>query len=777
MVLKKTISCTILLFVLAFCNAVLAQSTEAIPDKELIEMVKKASESGMSQDQIEALAATKGYSPSDISRIKSRIIGIKGKTKQLSSDSTETNSDSTFVNKNRKKKYADLSPEEQKKMKLREKIYGLSFFNKEVANFQPNLKIPIPKNYIIGTDDELSIDISGYAFAHYSSKVSPAGTIKIENLSPIFVSGQTVEQAKDKIIQRLRTLFGGLSTSGNLTADVTISKIRSIRVNVIGEAVFPGSYTISSVATAFNLLYEAGGPTEIGSLRNIEIFRGGKVYKKLDMYDYLLGGDLKDNIILQDQDILHIPYVENHVIFNGNVRNPKTFEIQRGETLQKVLSYAGGFNELAYSKSVRVDRNTDIGKKIVSVDFSNFNSFTLIKGDLVFIDSLNSRKFNEVIIKGGVYKPGSYSIETAPTLSKLIALSEGLKPEAFIDRILIKRKNKVFEEEILDTNYKDFILGGKDDFQLQAFDSVLVSLRANLKEYKTIQVDGEVNKPQTLEFSENLTVSKVLLLVGGIKEGANVDKIEIARRVRKDGVLEEKTVEIVPLKIHPDLLNSNLDNGFILMPFDRIYVRKMSQYESQKSANITGEVMYPGPYTLEDRKVRITDLIERAGGLKTQANISGAKFTRKGEEVGVNLNEIIQNKDSNQNLLLIAGDVLDVPIRKETVKVSGNVFSEVIIPFEPQLSVSDYVALAGGMNDSAYAKKIYVKYGNGRFAKTTSFLGVKKYPKVENGSEIIVPQRNRQRLSKAEIFSISSAMVSLSAVILTLINIIPKSTP
>jgi polysaccharide biosynthesis/export protein len=772
MVLKKAISCTILLFALVFCNAVWAQSTDAIPDKELIEMVKKASESGMSQDQIEALAATKGYSPSDIARIKSRIIGIKGKTKQLSSDSTETNSDSTFVNKKRKKKYADLSPEEQKKMELRDKIYGLSFFNKELANFQPNLKIPIPKNYIIGTDDELSIDISGYAFAHYAAKVSPAGTIKIENLSPIFVSGQTVEQAKEKIIQRLRTLFGSLSNSGSLTADITLSKIRSIQVNVIGEAVFPGSYTISSVATAFNLLYEAGGPTEIGSLRNIEIFRNGKVYKKLDVYDYLLGGDLRDNVILQDQDILRIPYVEDHVILNGNVRNPKTFEIQRGETLQKVISYAGGFNELAYSKSVRVDRNTDIGKKIVSVDFSGFNSFTLQKGDLIFIDSLNSRKFNEVIIKGGVYKPGSYSIETAPTLSKLITLSEGLKPEAFIERILIKRKNNLFEDEIFDVNYKDFIGNTKEDFKLQAFDSILVSLRSELKENRNIQIDGEVNKPQTLFFSENLTVSKVLLLAGGIKEGANVSKIEIARRVRKDGILEEKTVEILPVKIHPDLLSSNLDNGFILMPFDRIYVRKMSQYEAQKSVNITGEVMYPGPYTLEDRKVRITDLIDKAGGLKTQGNISGAKFTRKGEEVGVNLNEILQNKDSNQNLLLISGDVLEIPIRKETVKVSGNVFSEVIIPFEPQLSVSDYIALAGGMNDSAYAKKIYVKYGNGRFAKTTTLLGVKKYPKVENGSEIIVPNRNRQRLSKAEIFSISSAMVSLSAVILTLIRLI-----
>jgi polysaccharide biosynthesis/export protein len=770
MVLKKAISCTFLIFALAFCNVVFAQSAEAIPDKELIEMVKKASESGMSQQQIEALAATKGYSPSDIARIKSRIIGIKSKSKQvISSDSTETEVDSSYVNLKRKKKYADLSPEEQRKMELRDKIYGLSFFNKGLANFQPNLKIPIPKNYIIGTDDELSIDISGYAFAHYSSKVSPAGTIKIENLSPIFVSGQTVEQAKEKIIQRLRTLFGGLSTSGTLTADVTISKIRSIRVNVIGEAMFPGSYSISSVATAFNLLYEAGGPTEIGSLRNIEIFRNGKILKKLDMYDYLLGGDLKDNVILQDQDILYIPYVENHVILNGYVRNPKTFEINRGETLQKLLSYAGGFNELAYSKSVRVDRNTDIGKKIVSVDFSNFASFTMQKGDIVIIDSLNNRKFNEVIIKGGVYKPGSYSIETAATLSKLIALSEGLKPEAFIERILIKRKNKLFDDEILDANYRDFLLNGKEDFALQVYDSVIVSIRADLAEKRTIQIDGEVNKPQALEFSDNLTVSKALILAGGIKDGANVGKIEIARRIKKDGISDEKSVEMIPVKMHPDLLSSNLDNAFILMPFDRIYVRKMSQYETQKSVTISGEVMYPGPYTLEDRKERITDLINKAGGLKGQANISGAKFTRKGDEVGVDLVEIIKNTDNSQNLLLISGDILDIPIRKETVKVSGNVFSQVIVPFEENLKVSDYLVLAGGANDSSNVKKIYVKYGNGRYGKTHTFLGIKSYPKVTNGSEIIVPKRSKKGWSSAERIAISSALVSISTVFLTLI--------
>ncbi|MGL4632498.1 MAG: SLBB domain-containing protein, partial [Leadbetterella sp.] len=594
--------------------------------------------------------------------------------------------------------------------------------------------------------------------------------IRIENLNPIFVSGLSIDQAKEKIVQRLKTLFGGLSNSGGLTADVTISKIRSIRVSVIGEAVFPGTYTIPSVATAFNLLYEAGGPTHIGTLRGIELVRGGKVLRKLDFYDILTGNNSKENTLLLDQDVLRIPYAQNQVTINGEVRNPKIFEIENTETAQNVLSYAGGFNEIAYTKGIRIDRNTEIGKQIISLDKEYFSTFVLKKGDIILVDSLKNIKVNEVIISGEVFMPGSYALESSKTLSQLIKKAENFTPQALRERILVKRRKPTYEIEILDFNYKAFLEGKVPDMELQAFDEVIIANRNSLVEPRTVQIDGEVNKPMTYDFSEGLTLTKLIILAGGLKDGSNKNKIEIARRIKKDGQGDDRTVEIIPARIAEDIVNT--ENDVVLQPFDRIYVRKLSQYEGQKQVNILGEVMYPGPYTLEDKKQRISDLIEKAGGLKNQADIAGAKFTRDTLHVGIDLTRIIENPKDIQNLLLVTGDVLEIPRKKETVKVRGAVFNEITVPFDASLNLRDYIDLAGGVNDSASTKRIYVKYGNGTNSKTKTFLGLKVFPKISNGSEIYVPTYTRQRMSKAEIISISTAVVSLSAVLLTLIRLL-----
>jgi polysaccharide biosynthesis/export protein len=758
-----------LILICCFFQNLFAQ--ELGSDKEIIEMVKKAMDAGMSPEQIETLAASRGYSPSEINRIKSKLLGSK------TSFATKTDSlDVDFEEKQVKTKKQELekeslSPEELKEKEKRMKVFGLSIFNKKTSNFQPNLKIPIPKNYILGTDDALSIDISGYAQAHYDVKVSPQGTIKVENLSPIFVSGLTIDQAKEKVIQRLKSIFGGLSSSGGLTADLTVNKLRSIQVSVIGEAVFPGSYTVPSLATAFNLLFEAGGPTAIGSMRKIQILRGGRQIRTLDLYDYLFKGDLKDDIVLHDQDIINIPYVEAHVQVNGEVRNPKIYEMYSSETLNKLLTYAGGFSENAYLKTIRVDRNTDIGKKIFIVEKKDYASFAVVKGDIVMIDSLSSSILNKVEIKGAVYKPGSFSLESAPTLSKIIAKAEGFKPEAYLKRIAIKRKNPENGiSELIEFNNEKLKSG--EDLSLQNYDEVQIFTVDSLLEKSTISVDGEVNIPKVIPYVENITLSMALLLSSGLKEGANTGNIEISRRVKKDEFGSDITVETFDAKIDPNLSNSNLDNDLKLKPYDQIFVRKLSQYETQKKVTIGGEVMYPGPYTLNDKKEKISDLIAKAGGLKNQADIAGAKFTRGGLQMGVDLKNILKSNDDIHNLLLINGDALDVPRKKETVKISGNVFSPTEIPFETNLRVNDYIALAGGTNDSGYVKKTYIRYANGRLDRTKHFLGFKLFPKVNPGSEIIVPVKHRQRLSKAEIISISTGMVSLSAVLLTLFRLL-----
>ncbi len=731
--------------------------------------MQQAQESGMSEEQLAAAAAAKGFTASDIVKFKDRMsklsadkksVGVKNSTDLRTVDSTDIRT---------AKREVKQQVIEEKAEAKRMKIFGLNIFNNQTLNFEPNLKIATPKNYVLGTDDEISIDITGYAYAHYNAKISTEGTIKIENLSPIFLSGQTLEQAKTKIVQKLKSLFGGLATGG-LSADVTLTKIRSIKVNVIGQAVFPGSYTVPSLATAFNVLYAAGGPTEIGSLRNIEIFRGGKAIRKLDLYDFLLKGDLKDDIVLHDQDVLLIPYVDLRVVLSGVVRNPKIYELKKGDNLKTVIDYAGGFGEMAYSKSIRVDRTTATEKKIQKVLKNEFETFLLQKGDVIIVDSLLERFENKVSIDGAVFRKGDYELEPGMTLKKLIAQAEGLKPEAFKERALLKREMPNADPEYIQVDLNKIFDGKQEDIVLVKNDLLIIKNYADLREKELITLEGEINKPGNVDFAQNMTVSDAIVLAGGFKYGGNPSRIEIARRVKEDGGDADQNVQIIQVKIDSNLgIIAATDKNLILKPFDRIYVRKISRYEIQRNVSISGEIAYPGPYSLQDKKERISDLIDKAGGLKNQADLGSAKFSRNGVQLGVDLKKAYEKKNDVQNLLLIPGDVLDIPRRKETVTIIGQVYNPTSLPYEPDLKLKDYLSLAGGTTDSAYVKRIYIKYGNGRLKRTKSFVGIHSFPKVENGSEIYIPLHKKQRWSAAERIAVSSAIISISTVLLTLV--------
>jgi polysaccharide biosynthesis/export protein len=760
---KLLIICSIFLGHMLF-----AQSVDELSDTEIQAFMQQAQSSGMSEEQLMAAAAAKGYTASDMLKFKDRMtklqsakksVGLKNSTGNRGVDSTE------IVSSIRESKKQIIDEKAEAK---RLKIFGLNIFNNQTLNFEPNLNIATPKNYVLGTNDELSIDITGYAYAHYDAKVNPDGNIKIENLNPIFVSGQTLEQAKVKIVQRLKTLFGGLG-GGGLSADVTLSKIRSIKVTIIGEAVFPGTYTVPSLATAFNVLYAAGGPTDIGSMRNIEIFRKGKKVRTLDLYDFLLRGDLTDDIGLIDQDVILIPYVDTRVVLNGEIRNPKIYELKNGDNLATVIKYAGGFNEMAYSKAIRIDRVTATEKKILTVKKEEFNSFPLFKGDIIIVDSLLQRFENKVSIEGAVFRSGDYELEPNMTVKTLIAQAEGLKPEAFKERALLRRERANADPEIIPLDLGKIFKGEITDLALQKNDVLIIKSNIETREKSTIQVDGEINKPLVLDFVDNLTVVDAVLLAGGLKYGANPGRIEIARRIKEDGGDADQNVKIIQISLDPNLGILDKDKNTLLQPFDRIYVRKVSKYETQKTVSVTGEVNYPGPYTLNDKKERISDLIEKSGGLKGQADLGSAKFVRNGVQLGVDIKKILENKTDLQNLLLNQGDVLEIPRKKETVTISGNVYNPITVPFEGGLGLKSYLSLAGGTNDSAYVKKIYVKYGNGRLNRTKTFMGFKAFPKIENGSEIIVPVYRKQRWTPAERIAVSSAVVSVSTVLVSIV--------
>jgi polysaccharide export outer membrane protein len=368
-----------------------------------------------------------------------------------------------------------------------------------------------------------------------------------------------------------------------------------------------------------------------------------------------------------------------------------------------------------------------------------------------------------------VFRLGDYELEAGMTVKKLLAQAEGLKPEAFKLRALLFRERDNADPEMLPLNLVELLDGKISDMALQRNDSLVIKTYEQTREQRTIQIDGEVNKPSVIPYLENLTVTDVILMAGGLKEGANVARIEVARRVKADGGDEDQNVQIIPIKIEPSFGKLDKEQRTVVQPFDRIYVRKMSQCEVQRSVSISGEINYPGPYTLNDKKERISDLIEKAGGTKTQADLGSAKFTGNGVQMGIDLLKVVADKNSNLNLLLNTGDILDIPRRKEIFNVIGQVYYPMTLPFEPALPLKDYTNLVGGTIDSEHVKKNYVKYGNVRLSKIKYFMGSKTYPKMENGAEIDVPLHKKQRWSSAERIAVSTAVVSVATVLISIV--------
>ncbi|MER0440613.1 SLBB domain-containing protein [Emticicia sp. W12TSBA100-4] len=754
-------------------SSVFAQNVDELSDDQIQQFMKQAQESGMTEEQLMAAAAAKGFGLADITKFKERMTKLqsdkRGAVNVNTTDTERRLNDTTTIKID---KEAKPKAKEDSSQIRREKYFGLNIFNNKKITFEPNLRIPTPKNYILGTGDELNISITGFAVQTYKAKVSPEGTVQLDILSPIYVSGLTIEQARERIINRLKSRFAGLNNSGGgLYADVTLGNIRSISVTVIGEALQPGTFTIPSLANVFNVLYACGGPSEIGSLRNIEVFRNGKVIRTLDAYDILLHGDQKDNIILQDQDIIRIPYVDARVSILGEVRNPKIFEVKKGETFKDVLAFAGGLKELAYSKTISLERATPTEKRIISIDQNEIATFIPQKGDIYTIGKILNRFENIVTIKGAVYREGSYELEKDITVKQLIARAEGLKQDAFKERVLLKRERENLEPEIITLNLSNILSGESEDIRLKLKDTLFIKAVKDLRERLTVSISGAINKSGTYEFADNMTVSDLVTIAGGFTDGASASKIEIARRIKGDtiGVPKEQSIKIETIDIDRNLVG-NESKQLVLKPFDRVYIRLLPRYEEQKNVLISGEVFYPGPYALKDKTEKISDLILKSGGLKSEADLGSAKFTRAGKVIGVDLVNIMQNREDPNNLILNSGDVLEIPRRKETVTINGQVYNPTTVPYSSSLKLRQYLDLAGGTTDSAFVKKTYVKYGNGRLNRTKSFLFIKAYPKIENGSEIIVPVRRKYRWTPAERIAVSTGVVSVATLIFTIFN-------
>ncbi len=793
----------LLLLVLVMFQEAAAQigkkkSVDDLTDAEVAAFYQKAQASGMSEVQIEKAAKAQGYLPADIQKMRERISRINAETsakeqgKNVNKISSTAEIRATTTTAVREKTgnldLVESSNQNQideenilKTSKLEQKslaIFGQDLFNNKTLTFEPDLRIATPKNYIIGPDDELNIDVFGDVLDNFKVRVSPEGTVKILNLSPIYVNGLSIDVASERIVSRMRQLYQGLNRPGSgASAVVTLGNVRSIKVTIVGEAKVPGTYTISSLATVFNVLYQAGGPSNNGSMRNIKVIRNGKIIRVLDIYDFLLRGDQKDNIQLHDQDVVRISDYETRVSVLGEIKRPMIYETTKSETLKDVLRFAGGFTDKAYTYTIPVTRNTSRELKLLNVTQEEVANFLPNNGDVYKIGAILNRYENRVEVIGAVFRPGEYAIENGlTTVKELVKKAEGLRENAFLNRAILARKKENFDPEIVSIDLGKILRGEAADIALQREDILTVYFQEELKEKQSVSIDGQLNNPGTFDFYDGMRLGDLILLARGFKEGASFSKVEISRRIINPNAQndnEGNTTEIFSIPIQGDLKITDSGSQFLLKPFDKISIKSSPTFEIQRNIHVTGQVNFPGSYTLGKNRAKVSDLIEIAGGLRTDNFIGGARLYRDSTMVGIDLIKALSNAASEENISLVEGDSLVIPRVNETIKVSGAVQNPVYLSFNQSKSLNDYLSEAGGLTDGAIKSQIYVKNANGKSAKVKKFLFFRNFPTLGAGAEIIVPEYPKDRkkgLTTGEVISLTSSLTTVTIALLTLIR-------
>ena len=715
-----------------------------------------------------------------------------------------------------------ISQEEQRKRNLpendlKETVFGREIFSNKNLSFEPDLNIPTPKNYILSAGDELLINVWGDSELNLKLKVSPEGTILIPNLGPVSVSGLTIETAENRIRQELGRIMSTLSgnTDGaNTFVSVSLSQIRSIKVNIVGEVVAPGTYTLPSFATLFNALYAAGGVNKIGSLRGIKVYRNSKEVAKLDVYDYLLNGKYNTNIRLEENDMVIVSPYDQLAVVRGKVKRNRIFEMKKGETLQQLLNMAGGFTGDAYKKDVRIKRKADSRYQIATVTEDKYPTFAMMDGDSLLVDSVIPFYENRLIVTGAVWRPGEYELNgTVHTVKGLINQAAGLKGDEFTGRAQITRLNPDFTTTVVAVDIRGILNGTSPDIELKPEDILNIPSLFDLREPYTIKVSGAVNYVDTvLPYRNNLTVEDAIMMAGGLKESAATVNVEVARRIKDTKTYENsnRTAEVFNFELNDNLGlisvdGKNSNSVFTLEPFDEVYVRFSPGYQEQQVVKVDGEITFSGDYVLAEKNSRLSNIIAKAGGITSDAYVKGASLKRqltedemrrletllqlstnkqsrdsvalsleniKNYSVGIDLEKALANPGSAHDVVLRDGDELYIPQLQSTVKINGAVTYPNSVTYTKGMSVGNCLSQAGGYNDIARKYPIVI-YMNGKVATTKkSFIFFKRYPKVEPGCEIVVPtktQRDR-KTSLAEVLSIASSTTSMAAMVTSIIN-------
>ena len=813
--MKKIVS--LIICTLLSVGAVLAQQ---MSDNQVVEYIQSAMDQGKNQKQIATELAMRGVSKEQAMRIQ----------QQFGAQSTATNTPSVAVTKNRlRQTTADQNSAEQgitlseaqtthdedifatedvfaKQTPMVEKkvIFGRNIFNTRGLTFAPNQNIATPANYKLGPGDQVIIDIWGANQTTISQVISPDGYISIDNLGLVYLNNMSVAEAEKYLRKRLSAIYA--SVGENNTASeikVTLGQIRTIKVHVMGEVVKAGTYSLSSYSTAFYAIYHAGGVSDLGSLRNISVVRNGKQIAVVDVYDFILKGESKGNISLQDGDAIIVPPYHSLVEIDGNVKRPMFYEMADGETLNTLLGYAGDFTGDAYRKSVTVTRKNGREYQIHTVDDNQFSSFALMDGDKVEVGRMIERFENRIEVKGAVYREGVYQLnDNLNTVSKLVSKAEGVMDDAFLARAVLHRERPDLTLELIQVDLGNILNGTAADITLQKNDVLYIPSIHDLKDIGTITVMGEVANPGVFPYADNATLEDMIILAGGLLESASTVRVDISRRIVDAKTTEAKEVigEQFTFALKDGLVIDG-DKGFVLKPYDQIYVRKSPTYHSQSSVTVNGEVLFTGTYNLTKKAERLSDIITRAGGITQFAYPRGARLTRtmndeelrrakdvialakrnqtdsldmnslnlyKKFTIGIDLEKAIANPGSDADVVLREGDVITIPELNNTVRISGMVMYPNTVSFAEGKTLKYYIEQAGGFTQQAKKKKTYVIYMNGQIKRGK--LGSTTV--IEPGCEIIVPVKEKNKAALQNILSIATTSASLATMIASIANII-----
>lgn len=778
-------------------------NADNMSDTQVQDMMRRMSESGYSESQLEQVAKARGMDAVQIQKLRERAQKLK--TQPRMNVTARENKEDSLYN-------AKREPTNSANLNSNQRIFGAQFFNSGFSSFEPNLNMPTPASYIIGPGDQLLIDLTGDNEVSYKQTVSSEGFISIEYIGRVAVGGLTVEQAKGKIKTQMENTYSSLR-NGRTQLSLNLGNIRSIKVVISGEVMKPGTYTLPSFASVFNALYNSGGPNDKGSFRNIQIIRNNRIIATVDLYDFLLNGIQTGNMRLQDQDVIHIPVYQIHVDVVGEVKRSMIYEITTKESLLDIFKYAGGFSDLAYKARVKIIQNTVDAQKIVIVPLSEFANYTPKNGDRIYVEAIFDKFENKVQINGAVVRPGIFEFRPGLKLSELIQQSNGLTPDVFMNNGYIVRINSDNTSSIVSFDLEQVMKGGNSDIELQRNDVVQISSIFDLRDEYTVSIGGEVRKPGSFSFSDNLTVENLIQMAGGFKNGANPANIEISRRI-KSADLTQKAAEVA--QVFSIAVDSSLRMGnqnFLLQPFDIVSIRPTEGFVPLKQIEIIGEVIRPGVYTIKYKNERISDVIKRAGGLTAFAYTEGASLKRTGttsnnelekaekmtrelnlvrlsEEVsdkekalssdltnassdlvGIELEKILNTPQSRNDLILEGGDIIRIPSQLQTVKISGEVLRPISVLYVPGRSLKYYINSAGGFTPTALKRGSFVSYSNGSVKGTNRTLFLKNYPEIKPGSEILVPKKaEREKMSAQSLVSLGTGIASLAALIFAIVK-------